>query len=268
MAFFVASQDAHGEFYQELLNATAIEVSSDDDVQFSEPVTRGGAVEEQVAAVVERQSSVSTAAANANGVSPGPASSSSFLVPLFRGRGVREGIAPADVVSTESAPGNVGFFDVAALAAVVPSHKRLRTHGRGDEDRIGDAGQAALGTPTDDVCERASLGPPMDDVWERAFQPPEDPIEDTVPLEDVQVVPPPAFPERARRARQTKWGRCQRCIGYMRIVYPSRDGGEAFLGCSQYRAAKPDSCRYTCSIPPDRLHELNDQTVVRRRVFI
>ena len=107
-----------------------------------------------------------------------------------------------------------------------------------------------------------------DVVGERVVPVGDDPIEDTQPFKDVQVLPPPASAEDTRRSRQTKWGRCQHCIGYMRIVYPSRDGGEAFLGCSQYRVTKLDSCCYTRSIPPEWLRELNDVAVVRRRMFI
>ena len=55
MAFFVASQDASSCLYEELLNASVILVSSDDEVQLCVPATRRGGVEEQVAVVAERQ---------------------------------------------------------------------------------------------------------------------------------------------------------------------------------------------------------------------
>ena len=144
------------------------------------------------------------------------------------------------------------------------------THGRGDDQDMreeatltvhsspDDCPQGALKAKAPEVCRVEVPGPPSPQPLKRP----------RVRPGRFRPIAPLEIPEDAGRGRRTKWGRCQRCIGYMRVVYPSRDGGEAFLGCSMYRVSQPDSCRFTRSIPQDQLHELNDIVVTRRRVFV
>ena len=74
-------------------------------------------------------------------------------------------------------------------------------------------------------------------------------------------------PCRESFVRPTKWGRCPVPGCHAPLQPRVGHGGRSFLGCSKYQARNINSCRYTTSVPENRVEELPRRVVKRLPSF-
>ena len=120
------------------------------------------------------------------------------------------------------------------------------THGGGDSASAGSGGDAGS-------YDAVAHGP-----GEGARMEVHDPIEHS-PLAGAAPL------HRARTPRATKWGRCLACAAPLRVRFVDARRSRPFLACCTYQASNPFCCRYTTPFPAERVHELPQRVLVRRR---